>query len=180
MRRGTLVAAMGVVAMACSACSGSSSSSAAGHPGATSLGPAERLLARGKASGRTSARSGRSRPPPRPTLEPPAHAKTGPEPRTPPKRTFPPYFLQNGSVVHLIRVPGVPKGGEQQRLGRRQLTGHEALLSAGKGHAPSLKLKVEVRSTWDRIGTNRHKSSFTIWLFGMRLIHAVVAVLVPV
>ena len=39
MRRGTLVAAAGVLAVACSACSGSSHSTAAGHPGATSPGP---------------------------------------------------------------------------------------------------------------------------------------------
>jgi outer membrane protein assembly factor BamB len=39
MRKGTLVAAMGVLAVVCSACSGSSHSSAAGHPGTTSPGP---------------------------------------------------------------------------------------------------------------------------------------------
>ena len=39
MGRGTLVAAAGVLAVACSACSGSSHSTAAEHPGATSLGP---------------------------------------------------------------------------------------------------------------------------------------------
>jgi hypothetical protein len=39
MRKGTLVAAIGVLAVACSACSGSSLSSAVRHPGTTSLGP---------------------------------------------------------------------------------------------------------------------------------------------
>jgi len=39
MRKGTLAAAIGVLAVVCSACSGSSHSSAARHPGATSLGP---------------------------------------------------------------------------------------------------------------------------------------------
>ena len=39
MRKGTLVAAVGVLAVVCSACSGSSRSSAVGHPGTTSLGP---------------------------------------------------------------------------------------------------------------------------------------------
>jgi outer membrane protein assembly factor BamB len=39
MRKGTLAAAIGVLAVACSACSGSSYGSAAGPPGTTSLGP---------------------------------------------------------------------------------------------------------------------------------------------
>jgi len=39
MRKGTLAAALGVLAVVCSACSGSSRSSAVGHPGTASLGP---------------------------------------------------------------------------------------------------------------------------------------------
>ena len=39
MRKGTLAAAIGVLAVVCSACSGSSHSSAVRHPGTTSLGP---------------------------------------------------------------------------------------------------------------------------------------------
>jgi outer membrane protein assembly factor BamB len=39
MRKGTLVAAVGVLAAACAACSGSSHGAAGGHPGATSPGP---------------------------------------------------------------------------------------------------------------------------------------------
>src|SRR6202161_4299551 len=39
MRKGTLVAAIGVLVVVCSACSGSSHRSAVGHPGTTSLGP---------------------------------------------------------------------------------------------------------------------------------------------
>src|SRR5271163_3759592 len=39
MRKGTLVATIGVLAVACSACSASSHSSAVRHPGTTSLGP---------------------------------------------------------------------------------------------------------------------------------------------
>ena len=39
MRKGTLAAAIGVLAVVCSACSGSSHSPAVRHPGTTSLGP---------------------------------------------------------------------------------------------------------------------------------------------